>query len=140
MCAGADEQLGKLVDNGFDSYGKIMQDPRVTPLGRFLRKYWMDELPQLYNLGNRDIKLVGIRPMSKISWQRYPAELFERALRQKPGLMGIDYAFAHSESFDDRLEHMNDYLNQWEINPSKTDRDYLSRIVRSIILGGTRSS
>ena len=140
MCVGAEGQLDEIVDNDIDSFGKIMQDSRITPFGRFLRKYWIDELPQLYNLGKGDIKLVGVRPMTENAWQRYPPEIMEKTLRQKPGLMGIDYAFSHSDSFNDKLEHMDKYLNQWERNSSKTDREYVSRIFSNIVFGRIRSS
>ncbi len=140
MWVNADEQLEELVVNGFDSFGKLNGDSRITPVGRYLRRYWIDELPQLFNLVRGDIKLVGIRPRSEANWKRYPEEIMERALRQKPGLMAIEYAFAHTNSFDDQLKHEDDYLNQWNDNPNKTDREYLSRIVSNIIFKGIRSS
>ena len=78
--------------------------------------------------------------MSESTWQRYPKGIMEKALQQKPGLMGIDYAFAQTDNFNDRLEHMDDYLTQWEESPNKTDNQYLSRIVMNIIFRGIRSS
>jgi len=140
MDSNADTRLDEIVNGDLDSFGKLFQDPRVTPIGRFLRRYWIDELPQLYNLGKGDIKIVGIRPMDKTTWQKYPSELMERALRQKPGLMAIDYAFARSENFDDKLEHMDEYLDKWKENPFRTDREYLTKIARNIIFKGVRSS
>ncbi len=140
MELGADKRLDEIVNGSFDSHGHPITDPRVTPLGRFLRKYWIDELPQLYNLARGDIKLVGIRSMREIDWDRYPRDLMERSLRQKPGLMAIQYAYPITKSFDDNLRYMGEYLDLWESDPLGTDDMYLSRIVRNIIFGGVRSS
>jgi lipopolysaccharide/colanic/teichoic acid biosynthesis glycosyltransferase len=139
MVIGADKQLETLVSNGFDSFGKIVNDPRITPVGRILRKYWMDELPQLCNLARGDIKLVGIRPKSESFWRTYPSEIMEKSLRQKPGLLAIEYAFAHTDSFEDKLQHMTEYLDMWEKEPQETDRMYFSMIIKNIIFGGIRS-
>lgn len=140
MYLGADKKLEEVVINGFDSFGKILEDPRITPIGRILRKYWIDELPQLYSLARGDIKLVGIRPREEKVWKRYPKSIMERELKQKPGLMAIDYAFERSESFGDQLNHVEDYLNLWEKNPYKTDREYFLKIIKNIILNGVRSN
>lgn len=140
MCVDADERLEALAGNGFDSFGKILNDTRITPLGRLLRRYWIDELPQLYNLGRGDLKLVGIRPRSEVTWERYPSDIMERALQQKPGLFGIQYAFPHSDTFENELVCTDEYLTKWNYDPAKTDREYLSRIVTNIVLRGIRSS
>jgi len=55
--------------------GKIENDFRVTLIGKFLRKYWLDELPMIYNLLNGDLKLVGVRPVSKEAYKNFPEEL-----------------------------------------------------------------
>lgn len=139
MILGADKQLESLVSNGFDSFGKIINDPRITPVGRILRKYWVDELPQLYNLARGDMKLVGIRPQTEDEWRLYPDDIMELALMQKPGLLAVSYAFPLTNSFEDRLVHIRDYLLLWQKDPEKTDRIYLSGIVTNILFGGIRS-
>lgn len=140
MCLDADKQLEELIGNGLDSFGKIKEDKRILPLGKILRRYWFDELPQLYNLKRGDIKLVGIRPMNEINWELYPDELMKKALQQKPGLMAIDYAFPQTNNFDDKINRMNSYLNQWNENPDQTDKEYFCKIIQSIIFKGVRSS
>lgn len=134
-----DEVERLVLINRFDSFGKIQEDPRVTFLGKFLRRYFIDELPQLYNLAEREIKLVGIRPMEEHIWNNYPKNIMDRALKQKPGFMGIDYAFPHSNSFKDKLEHMEEYLDLWEKNPNKTDKDFFWRIFNNLVFKGVRS-
>ena len=136
----ADERLDEVLKGDFDSQGKPAVDFRVTRLGRFLRKYWVDELPQLLNLAKGDMKLVGVRPMREVDWRRYPKKIMEGALEQRPGLMGVQYAYPNTEDFQDHLEQLREYLGRWGENPIKTDRDYLHRITQNILLGGVRSS
>src|SRR3989344_4817485 len=86
----ADNSLEDLVNsNGLDEKGKIKNDPRITKIGRVLRKYGIDELPQIpYNLIiKRNMKLVGIRPKPEKVWKRYPESHKIRALKNKPGFM-----------------------------------------------------
>ena len=55
----ADKNLESVLSNGRNGHGKYLNDSRITEVGGVLRKYWIDELPQLYNLFKGDIKLVG---------------------------------------------------------------------------------
>lgn len=135
----ADQRLDELLD-GFDSHGHPLSDPRITSVGRFLRKYWVDEIPQLYNLAKGDIKLVGIRPNSEEDWQKYPEALMNRALNQKPGLMGIQYVYSNTGDFENHIIQLEEYLDRWDVNPVQVDREYLSRIVWKIVFDGIRSS
>lgn len=128
----ADKNLEKIINEKYDSLGKPMEDPRITPAGKILRKYWIDELPQIYNLIKGDIKLVGIRPKSKKSWEIYPPRIMEESLKQKPGFFGIQYASPYSENFNDNLRHMEDYLGEWKESPFKTDMRYFLKITQNI--------
>ena len=78
--------IGRL-SNGYQT-GKIANDPRITPFGRFLRKYCLDELPQLINVLKGEMSLVGPRPCFK-----YEMEMFEkwqyRRFLMKPGITGL---------------------------------------------------
>ena len=123
----------------YDSYGNPVKDPRVTPLGRFMRKVWIDELPQLYSLLKGDIKLVGIRPMRDCDWDRYPPELKEKALKFKPGLMGVQYGTLREEDFNEHIKFFNRYLDQKTRKPFLTDLYYFFRIWYYIFFKGVRS-
>ena len=77
--------------------------------------------------------------MTENTWQRYPSDINKRALDQKPGLMGVQYAFPKTESFTDHLNHLRVYLDKWEESPIKTDRQYFQKIFRNIVFQGMRS-
>ncbi|NOY36449.1 MAG: sugar transferase [Chlorobi bacterium] len=124
----------------FNSYGNPVNDTRVTSFGKFMRKVWIDELPQIYSLIKGDIKLVGIRPMRECDWQRYPTGLKEEALKQKPGLMGIQYGSPYRDNYDDHLSYFQEYIEQWKKYPLKTDIHYFIRIWYNIIFKGVRST
>lgn len=72
--------------------GKFNHDIRVTTLGRFMRKCWLDELPMLLNLIKGNMKLVGVRPISKHYFSLYSQELQEKRVKHKPGLLPPFYA------------------------------------------------
>ena len=69
-----------LENKNLSSIGKIYKDPRITPLGRLLRKYWIDELPQIYDLLLGKIKLLGIRAMSYPFFDKYPEKILQHSL------------------------------------------------------------
>jgi lipopolysaccharide/colanic/teichoic acid biosynthesis glycosyltransferase len=68
---------------------KLKNDPRVTPLGRFLRKTSLDELPQFFNVLLNDMSLVGPRPPLPYEYERYQVWHRRRVLEMKPGLTGL---------------------------------------------------
>ena len=92
---------------------KISNDPRATPFGRFLRRYSLDELPQLVNVLRGEMSLVGPRPPSLDEYEKYTPEHAIR-LVAKPGITGLWQVNArNSPSFSTALELDRSYIENW---------------------------
>ena len=100
MCPGADESLESLTPEQQAQYRaeyKIDHDPRVTPIGAFLRRTSLDELPQLWNVLKGDMSLVGPRPVLPDEIGKYTQEEQRIFLSILPGLTGLWQACAGPE-------------------------------------------
>jgi Undecaprenyl-phosphate galactose phosphotransferase WbaP len=94
---------------------KLRQDPRITPIGSFLRRYSLDELPQLWNVLAGHMSLVGPRPIVAAEVEKY-ADSFECYCRVKPGLTGLWQISGRSElDYDKRVALDCDYVNRWSL-------------------------
>jgi lipopolysaccharide/colanic/teichoic acid biosynthesis glycosyltransferase len=83
---------------------KLQSDPRITPIGRIIRKTSIDELPQLFNVMKGDMSLVGPRPPIPYEAARYQAWHLRRLLAAKPGLTGLWQVEGRSKvSFDEMV-------------------------------------
>jgi len=94
---------------------KIRRDPRVTPIGRFLRRWSIDELPQLLNVLSGDMSLVGPRPLTIRDYHHLAAWHRKRNL-VLPGITGLWQVSGRSElDFDElvRLDFL--YLERWSV-------------------------
>ncbi len=119
--------------------GKFNHDIRVTTLGRFMRKYWIDELPMFINLLKGDMKLVGVRPLSKQYFNLYSRELQELRVKFKPGLLPPFYADM-PKTLDEIQESEMRYLKKCETQGVfRTDWQYFWRIIYTIIFKRARS-
>ena len=100
---------------------KMTHDPRVTPLGHFIRKYSIDELPQLFNVLRGDMNLVGPRPlpMRDLEPVGKDPELrywFELRSKVKPGITGPWQVMGRSElGFKEMVQHDIDYIQNWSL-------------------------
>lgn len=119
--------------------GKFNKDIRITTLGRFMRKYWLDELPMIFNLLNGDMKLVGIRPLSAHYFSLYNAELQDLRSRFKPGLLPPFYADMPVTLDEIQASEMA-YLRACEQKGVfRTDLHYFFLILRNIFIKKARS-
>lgn len=114
----------------WDSTQKLKQDPRVTPVGRLLRKTSMDELPQLLNVLNGTMSLVGPRPMMVGQRRMYYGRAYYRL---RPGITGLWQISARNESeFVARVRYDEQYhrdLSGW------LDLSILARTVMVVLRG-----
>ncbi len=118
--------------------GKINKDYRVSMLGGILRKCWLDELPMLWNLLRGDIKLVGVRPLSKHYFSLYTPELQQKRIRHKPGLIPPYYADLPG-TLDEIMASEIKYLESYEKSPLKTDIVYFFKAFYNILFRNARS-
>jgi len=119
--------------------GKIKDDFRITSWGRFFRKTWLDELPMLINWLKRDLKLVGVRPLSETFFNTYPDDLKESRIRFKPGLIPPYYADMPN-GIEEVWESERKYLNKYKKHPFLTDFSYFFRALNNILFHHAKSS
>ncbi|GAB5525845.1 MAG: hypothetical protein Roseis2KO_37170 [Roseivirga sp.] len=124
--------------NQLQSGGKFQNDFRISLLGRFFRKYFLDEIPMLLNLIKGDLKLVGVRPLSKQYFGLYNDELKAKRLNHKPGLIPPYYADL-PETLDEIQDSEKRYLESHEKSPFKTDVRYFFMAFRNILFKKARS-
>ena len=92
---------------------KLTNDPRITPLGRFLRVTSLDELPQLINVIRGDMSLVGPRPIVQDEVVRY-ADQIEHYSAVRPGITGLWQVSGRSDcDYDQRVQLDTLYVRQW---------------------------
>jgi len=117
MRSGADLEkahLAHLNQTGDSRLFKIRDDPRTTGVGRFLRRWSLDELPQLVNVLLGEMSLVGPRPFFQTDFEAYEDHHFRR-LDAKPGLTGLWQVSGRSEvlDFEDVIYLDRQYIEQW---------------------------
>jgi len=112
---------------------KIAEDPRITRVGHFLRRYSLDELPQLWNVLRGEMSLVGPRPHPLDDCQRYQLEHLRR-LDVVPGITGLWQVTARRDpSFDKNLALDLEYIENWRLS---LDLRILGKTLATL-LGGT---
>ncbi len=95
---------------------KIKNDPRITPIGRFVRRWSIDELPQLINVLKGEMSLVGPRPLPLRDFERM-SELHKRRLAAIPGMSGYWQISGRSNlSFDDMVRLDLYYIENWSLS------------------------
>jgi exopolysaccharide biosynthesis polyprenyl glycosylphosphotransferase len=134
MVADAEDRLSELIDLSklTEPAFKIPDDPRVTRVGRHLRRTSIDELPQLINVLRGEMSLVGPRPEEEAIVALYDERQRGR-LAIKPGLTGPMQVYGRSDlTFEERLAMERDYLDNLSL---LTDLQILIRTPRAIIRG-----
>lgn len=117
MVEDADQQLEKLLANN-ECDGvifKLRNDPRVTKVGRFLRRYSIDELPQFINVLRHEMSVVGPRPPLRREVEAYDCEVLRRLL-VKPGITGLWQVSGRSDlSWNDAVRLDLSYVENWSM-------------------------
>jgi len=134
MIVDADQRIDDLIDfnNADDVLFKMHNDPRVTRVGRMLRRYSLDEIPQLFNVLSGHMSLVGPRPPLPREVEQYPADM-NRRLLVRPGLTGLWQVSGRSNlSFDEAVRLDLSYVDNWSITG---DVIIMLKTVRAVLFG-----
>jgi len=124
---------GKSEDGGEPVY-KMTNDPRITKVGRFLRRTSLDELPQFLNVLRGDMSLVGPRPPLAYECQEYDLWHRRRVLEVKPGVTGLWQVRGRSRvRFDDMVRLDLQYVRNWSL---WLDLQILMQTPKAVLFGG----
>ncbi|MDZ5146136.1 sugar transferase [Microbacterium testaceum] len=136
MIDGADARLGELLAaQGSDGQPlfKVTNDPRITPLGLILRKYSLDELPQLWNVLRGQMSLVGPRPQREAEVAFYD-DAARRRLIVRPGMSGLWQVSGRSAlTWDDAIRLDLFYVENWSL---VGDIVILARTFKAVVMPG----
>jgi exopolysaccharide biosynthesis polyprenyl glycosylphosphotransferase len=134
MYSDAEQRLGDLyaLSDGNGVIFKMRDDPRMTPFGRWIRRFSLDELPQLFNVLLGDMSLVGPRPPLSEEVALYAADDSRRML-VKPGITGLWQVSGRSDlSWDESVRLDLRYVDNWSMT---LDLLILWKTVRAVIYG-----
>jgi len=135
MAAGADTQQPFLesLNEAEGPVFKIKDDPRVTRIGRILRRYSIDELPQLFNVLKGEMSLVGPRPLPVRDVERIDARWHKRRLSVKPGVTCLWQVNGRSDvSFDHWVRMDLEYIDTWSLG---LDMKILLKTIPAVVKG-----
>lgn len=133
MVAGAERQVGELMEasGGAVAFFKIKDDPRITRFGAFIRKFSIDELPQLWNVLVGDMSMVGPRPQVRAEVDTY-GKYDHRRLMVKPGITGLWQVSGRNDlSLEDSVRLDLYYVENWSL---MQDLVILLRTVRAVFI------
>lgn len=119
--------------------GKFKNDFRITSWGGICRKIWLDELPMFINYFKGDMKLFGVRPLSKQYFELYKKEVQDRRILYKPGLIPPFYADMPADLEAIQASELN-YLNSYDKHPFLTDFRYFWKSMWNIVFHTARSN
>ncbi|MCR9287858.1 MAG: sugar transferase [Bacteroidetes bacterium] len=124
--------------NDLEKGGKFKNDFRVTSFGKIIRKLWLDELPMFLNVLKGEMKIVGVRPLSKHYFNLYSKELQQKRIQHKPGLIPPFYVDM-PKTLEEIMASEMKYLEDYEKNGLLTDWKYFWKALYNIIIKRARS-
>lgn len=119
--------------------GKFRNDFRITSWGSICRKTFLDEVPMLMNLFRGEMKIIGVRPLSKHYFELYNTEVRERRIKYKPGLIPPFYADMPGDLEAIQASEMK-YLDSYDKHPLATDFRYFWKSGWNILFNKARSN
>jgi lipopolysaccharide/colanic/teichoic acid biosynthesis glycosyltransferase len=133
MVVDAEARLGTVRHLNANADGllfKAQHDPRVTRVGSVMRRYSIDELPQLINVINGDMSLIGPRPALPAEVRRYAPDV-QRRLHVRPGVTGLWQVSGRSDlSWDDTVRLDLYYVDNWSV---VQDLSILAKTIHAVV-------
>lgn len=137
MFRDAKERLAVLLEKNpelkkeWETYWKLKDDPRITKVGKFLRKTSLDEIPQFWNVLCGDLSVVGPRPVTLEEVEKYYGAKAEKILSMRPGITGLWQTSGRSLlSFEERVMLEEAYIDEYSF---LSDMKLIARTIPSII-------
>ena len=126
---------------GYDNEGKgkIKNDFRTSTLGKFFRRYWLDELPQIINILKGEMNIVGVRPLSQTRYNEFPEKVKQMRIKYKPGCIP-PYVSLLMPNEEDNIKAELIYLQEKEKRPYLTDVKFFFMAVYNILTNKIRSA
>jgi lipopolysaccharide/colanic/teichoic acid biosynthesis glycosyltransferase len=133
MYDGAHLKEKELLKESGKSFLKVKNDPRITPIGHFLRKYSLDELPQLFNVLEGTMSMVGPRPLLIADLDKLPRRSPLARFSMPPGITGLWQVSGRSTCSDlKRMQLDRQYVDRWSL---ALDFEILLRTVEVVVTG-----
>jgi lipopolysaccharide/colanic/teichoic acid biosynthesis glycosyltransferase len=124
---------------GLKEGGKFKSDYRISTLGKIMRTFWIDELPMLINLFRLELKIFGVRPLSRQYFSLYDEELQKRRIKYHPGLIPPFYV-DNPKTLQEIMESEIRYLDAFDRHPMRTDIKYFFKAIYNILFKKYRSN
>ncbi|MCC7303414.1 MAG: sugar transferase [Bacteroidia bacterium] len=125
--------------NGYNAKGKPADDFRLAPWGKFMRKYWLDELPQLINVLKGEMKIMGVRPLSETRFNEFPPAMRELRKKYKPGCIP-PYVSLNMPDHEGNIIAERIYLSKKKKSPFTTDLLFTAKALFNILSNRIRSA
>jgi lipopolysaccharide/colanic/teichoic acid biosynthesis glycosyltransferase len=123
---------------GLEDGGKFRDDFRISTMGKILRTFWLDEVPMLVNVLRGEMKMFGVRPLSRQYFELYSEELQQKRIQYRPGLIP-PYYVDNPKTLDEIMASEMKYLKAYDKHPLITDFRYFWKAMYNIVFKKARS-